>query len=121
MAPFGRRGDPAWRCVHVFDDHNLATLFGLLLVASLTINPAVMVTMQAHVKDELGRSAGDAALPFALMGLDAGDHQCFSSSGARPHPARPTGVGNVISLAGALGFAVVAITYVRNAELRRLS
>lgn len=54
---------------HVFDDRHLRTLFGLLLVASLTINPAVMVTIQAHVDDELGRDAGDAAIPLALMGL----------------------------------------------------
>ena len=31
------------------------------------------------------------------------------------------GVGNTISLAAAVGFAVVAITYRRNSELRRLS
>jgi len=54
---------------HVLDDHHLKTLFGLLLVASMTINPAVMVTLQAHVKDELGRTAGEAAIPFAFMGL----------------------------------------------------
>ncbi|MEZ5230666.1 MAG: hypothetical protein R2710_29545 [Acidimicrobiales bacterium] len=44
-------------------------LFGLLIVASLSINPAVMVTMQAHVKTALGREAGDAAIPLAFMGL----------------------------------------------------
>jgi MFS family permease len=54
---------------HVLDDAHLKTLFGLLLTASLTINPAVMVTIQAHVKDELGQDAGQAAIPFALMGL----------------------------------------------------
>jgi MFS family permease len=54
---------------HVRDDPNLTTLFGLLLMASLTVLPAVMVTMQAHVKDELGRSAGAAAWPLALMGF----------------------------------------------------
>jgi MFS family permease len=53
----------------VLDDAHLKTLFGLLLTASLTINPAVMVTLQAHVKDELGQDAGQAAIPFALMGL----------------------------------------------------
>ena len=41
----------------------------MALTASFTINPAVMVTIQAHVKEDLGRTAGDAALPFALMGL----------------------------------------------------
>ena len=54
---------------HVLDDPHLRTLFGLLLTASLTINPAVMVTLQAHVKDELGQDAGQAAIPFALMGV----------------------------------------------------
>ena len=54
---------------HVLDDPHLRTLFGLLLTASFTINPAVVVTIQAHVKEDLGRTAGDAALPFALMGL----------------------------------------------------
>ncbi|HSL74773.1 MAG TPA: MFS transporter [Ilumatobacteraceae bacterium] len=54
---------------HVVDDPRLRTLFGLLLTASFTINPAVMVTIQAHVKEDLGRTAGDAAIPFALMGL----------------------------------------------------
>ncbi len=54
---------------HVLDDSNLKTLFGLLLTASLTINPAILVTIQAHVKDELGRDSGQAAIPLALMGL----------------------------------------------------
>ncbi len=53
---------------HVLDDAHLKTLFGLLLTASLTINPAIMVTIQAHVKDGLGQDAGQAALPLALMG-----------------------------------------------------
>ncbi len=54
---------------HVLADAHLKTLFGLLLTASLTINPSIMVTIQAHVKDELGQDAGQAALPLALMGL----------------------------------------------------
>jgi MFS family permease len=54
---------------HVLGDPNLRVLFGLLVMASLTVNPAVMVTLQAHVKDGLGRTAGEAATPFALMGL----------------------------------------------------
>ena len=41
----------------------------MLLTASLTINPAILVTIQAHVKEELGQDAGQAALPLALMGL----------------------------------------------------
>lgn len=54
---------------HILDDSQLKTLFGLLLTSSLTVNPAVMVTLQAHVKSELGRDAGDAAVPFAVMGI----------------------------------------------------
>jgi MFS family permease len=51
------------------EDPHLKTLFGLLLTASLTINPAIMVTLQAHVKGELGTDAGQAATAFALMGV----------------------------------------------------
>ena len=54
---------------HVLDDPHLKTLFGLLLTASLTINPAILVTVQAHVKSELGQDSGKAAIPLALMGL----------------------------------------------------
>ncbi|MFK8025562.1 MAG: MFS transporter [Ilumatobacter sp.] len=54
---------------HILGDPHLKTLFGLLLLASLTIHPAVMVTMQAHVKEEFGRDSGDAAFPFAAMGV----------------------------------------------------
>lgn len=53
---------------HVWHDTHLRTLFGLLILASVTINPATMVTVQAHVKEGLGRNAGDSALPFACMG-----------------------------------------------------
>ena len=54
---------------HILGDSQLKTLFGLLLTGSLTVNPAVMVTLQAHVNSELGRNAGDAAIPFAMMGI----------------------------------------------------
>lgn len=53
---------------HVLDDSHLKTLFGLLLLASLTVNPALLVTLQAHVKGEVGRTAGEAALPLGLLG-----------------------------------------------------
>ena len=52
----------------VKNDRPLRGLFGLLLLASLTVNPAIMVTIQAHVKDGLGRTAGEAAQPMALLG-----------------------------------------------------
>ena len=53
----------------VWESHALRTLFGLLMLAGSTFNPLVMVTMQAHVKEALGRDSGDTALPFALMGV----------------------------------------------------
>lgn len=190
---------------HVLADTHLRTLFGLLLTASLTVNPAVMVTIQAHVRDELGRSAGSAAVPFALMGLGMaissfvvmrkGDMRNKGAAFQRamicgstitfligltnsftvvlglvflmglaggffvnmnqgliqantPQPlmgrvmglytltaagvmpvgalalgliASAIGTGNAISLAGAVSLAVVVTTYVRNADLRRLS
>ncbi|MGI9596403.1 MAG: MFS transporter [Acidimicrobiales bacterium] len=54
---------------HVAADRSLRTLFLLLSVAGLSINPAVMITVQAFVKEELGRDSGDAAPLFALMGI----------------------------------------------------
>ena len=53
---------------HILDDSQLKTLFGLLLTSSLTVNPAVMVTVAgSHVKAELGRDAGDAAASRSLV------------------------------------------------------
>ena len=190
---------------HVLGDPHVKTLFGLLLVASMTINPAVMVTLQAHVKDELGRTAGEAAIPFAMMGIGiaisslvilrkgdmknkgavfqrammvgtaitflVGRSNSFAQvmvlsfvmglaggffinmnqgliQANTPQPmmgrvmglytlvtvgllpfgaltlgllASVIGVGNAISVAAAVGFAIVLITYVRNADLRRLA
>ena len=54
---------------HVRADRSLRALFVLLTVAGMTVNPSVMVTLQAFIKEELGRDGGDAAPPFALMGL----------------------------------------------------
>ncbi len=54
---------------HVAADRSLRILFLLLSVAGLTINPAVMITLQAFIKEELGRNSGDAAQPFAMMGI----------------------------------------------------
>ncbi len=188
----------------MLDDPHLKTLFGLLLTASLTINPSIMVTLQAHVKGELGQDAGQAALPLALMGIGIaitsfvvmrkGDMKnkgaifqrammcgtaitfligrttafwqvlvlsfvmglaggffinmnqglvqantpqslmgrvmglyTLVNIGLMPFGALVLGIvaskigtGNAISVAAAIGFAVVATTYVRNAELRRL-
>jgi len=54
---------------HVLGDRSLRTLFLLLTVSGFTINPAVMVTLQAFVKTELKRDSGDTGLLFATMGL----------------------------------------------------
>lgn len=54
---------------HIRADGRLRTLFLLLAVAGLTVNPSVMVTLQAFVKEDLGRDGGDAAPLFALMGV----------------------------------------------------
>jgi DHA3 family macrolide efflux protein-like MFS transporter len=54
---------------HVAADPSLRILFLLLSVAGLTVNPAVMITVQAFIKEELGRNSGDAAIPFAMMGI----------------------------------------------------
>mgnify|MGYP000639804962 CR=1 FL=1 len=42
---------------------------GAYKMAGFTVNPAVMVTLQAFVKQELGRDSGDAAQVFAAMGV----------------------------------------------------
>jgi len=54
---------------HVHNDRSLRTLFLLLIVAGLSVNPAVMVTLQAFVKEDLGRDAGDASWLLAMMGI----------------------------------------------------
>lgn len=54
---------------HVANDRALRALFMLLTVSGLTMNPAVMVTLQAFVKEELGRNSGDAAPLLAMMGV----------------------------------------------------
>ena len=54
---------------HIVGDARLARLFLLLVVAGFTINPAVMVGLQALVKLELGRDASDSAPLLALMGV----------------------------------------------------
>ncbi len=54
---------------HVRRDRQLAKLFMLLSVASFTVNPSIMVTLQARVAEDLGRDGGDAAPLLGLMGL----------------------------------------------------
>lgn len=54
---------------HVIADPALKKLFLLLTVAGVTVNPAVMVTLQAFIKEELDRPAADADLLLALMGV----------------------------------------------------
>lgn len=53
----------------VWDHTAIRTLFWLLGVAGFAISPVMFVTIQAHVKSELGRSSADVAPVLALMGL----------------------------------------------------
>jgi len=52
----------------LWDHRALRTLMVLLGVSGLIMSPIMFVTLQAFVKEELGRDAGDAAPLFALMG-----------------------------------------------------
>lgn len=54
---------------HIRSEAHVAKLFVLLVVASLTVNPSIMVTLQARVKEDLGRDGGDVAPLLACMGL----------------------------------------------------
>lgn len=54
---------------HIRQDKAVYKLFLLLTVASVTVNPAVMVTLQAFVQQDLGKDGGDVALPLAMMGI----------------------------------------------------
>lgn len=54
---------------HIRGKPQVAKLFLLLMVASMTVNPAVMVTLQAFVKEDLGGDGGDVAPLLAAMGL----------------------------------------------------
>lgn len=53
----------------VWDNRSIRTLFLLLSISGLVLSPLMMVTSQAHIKTALGRSAGDAAPMFAVMGV----------------------------------------------------
>jgi predicted MFS family arabinose efflux permease len=53
----------------VWNDRGIRTLFALLCVSGLIMTPIMFVTTQAHIKEELGRSAGDAAPVIAMMGV----------------------------------------------------
>lgn len=54
---------------HVVNDLRLRVLFLLLAVASISVNAAVMVTMQAKVKEELQRDSGDMAYLLGVMAV----------------------------------------------------
>jgi predicted MFS family arabinose efflux permease len=54
---------------HIRGDRAVAKLFMLLTVASLTVNPSVMVTLQAFVQQDLGGDGGDVAPILAVMGV----------------------------------------------------
>ena len=47
----------------------LRTLFGMLALAGGVMNALMFVTIQAFVKEDLGRDAGDAAPIYALIGV----------------------------------------------------
>ncbi len=53
----------------VWQHRAIRSLFFLLAVSGFFMSPIMFVTIQAHVKSELGRSAGDAAPVLALIGL----------------------------------------------------
>lgn len=54
---------------HVVNDLRLRVLFLLLAVAAISVNAAVMVTMQAKVKEELLRDSGDMAYLLGVMAV----------------------------------------------------
>lgn len=53
----------------VWDNAGIRMLFVLLSISGMLLSPLMMVTSQAHIKSELGRTAGDAAPMFAVMGI----------------------------------------------------
>lgn len=53
----------------VWQHRALRSLFMLLAMSGLIMTPLMFVTVQAFVKEELGRDAGDAAPLMALMGV----------------------------------------------------
>lgn len=53
----------------VWGERGIRSLFILLAVSGLMMTPIMFVTLQAYIKEELGRSAGDAAPMLALMGV----------------------------------------------------
>ena len=54
---------------HVAGDIRLRVLFLLLAMAAVSVNAAVMVTMQAKVKEELLRDSGDMAYLLGVMAI----------------------------------------------------
>ena len=54
---------------HIQGEPRVAKLFILLAVASVTVNPSVIVTLQALVKEDLGGDGGDVAPLLAMMGI----------------------------------------------------
>jgi len=53
----------------VWGERGIRTLFLLLSISGLMMTPIMFVTLQAHIKEELGRTAADAAPMLALMGV----------------------------------------------------
>jgi len=54
---------------YVWGEAGIRALFVLLALSGFVMTPIVFVTMQAYIKEELGRSAADAAPMLAVFGL----------------------------------------------------
>ena len=54
---------------YVWNEPGIRTLFVLLAVSGLMMTPIMFVTLQAYIKEDLGRTAADAAPMLALMGV----------------------------------------------------
>lgn len=61
----------------VWGERGIRSLFLLLAVSGLVMSPIMFVTLQAYIKEELGRSAGDAAPMLALMGIGIAGSSVF--------------------------------------------
>ena len=61
----------------VWGERGIRSLFILLTVSGLMMTPIMFVTLQAYIKEELGRSAADAAPMLALMGVGIATSSVF--------------------------------------------
>jgi predicted MFS family arabinose efflux permease len=61
----------------VWGARGIRSLFILLAVSGLMMTPIMFVTLQAYIKEELGRAAADAAPMLALMGVGIATSSVF--------------------------------------------